>query len=341
VLLEESFDAEPAGLEAVEGRLRYEDGQAIGEDARLVSRRAFSGDLAIEWSVSAAESGAELAVRLEGEQIELRLEYGPAGRAELRRNGELLRSAPLPPQATAPLRLVNRGPVLEFLIGDRALFDDQQEQPLAGGRIGLAIRGGEIRIDQLTVERLPWWGDTVQLEGDGAERVAALASRPITEFSLLDPLPARIDPIFRIEVEGESEPLVVRMCGVRESAESLPLLEQALALATIRPYLRVRISEGEPEHAAAVPGEGPFGSFTVHHPTVLMEVDALVGILDAWPTLTLWNVDADRILDRTVPGGPMGRGIWAEIPEDCSRLRLTLEIPGRESIEHDVVLNRR
>ena len=343
VLLSESFDDQPAGLEQVEGRFRFEDGQAVGTDGRFVSLRAFSGDLSIEWSLTTAQAGAELLLQLEGERLELVLRPGPDGRVEFRRGGEILRSTPLPCASLLGhrLRLWNRGALLEFMIDDQPLFDYQQAQPLSGGRIGIAVRAGEIRIDRLSIERLPWWGDTIRFEGEGAGRVAALAVRSDTAFALLEPLPSRIDPIFRIAVEGESEPLVVQYCGVRKSAESLPLLEQALALATLKPSLKVRVSEGEPDQTTQVAGDGPFGPFTVGHPKVLVEVDALLGILGAWPTLTLWNVDADRVLDRTVPGGPMGRGIWAEIPEDCTQLRLTLEIPGRGTVDQELVLIRK
>ncbi|MFH0946500.1 MAG: hypothetical protein V2A76_14995, partial [Planctomycetota bacterium] len=103
------------------------------------------------------------------------------------------------------------------------------------------------------------------------------------------------------------------------------------------------VSQGAADSPTPVESEGPFGPFHLDRSPALVEVDALLGIVSEWPTLTLWNIleERDQILDRTVPGGPMGRGIWAEVPDDSEKLRLTLEIPGRESIEHELVLIRK
>ena len=344
-MLEADFNSAPTALAIAAGDFKFEDGAAVSSQGRLQTRNPVSGDLALSVVVRAAQPGSKLSVSLGGESMLLRLCLDESLLATLERKGEILRSQSLPDLPALPcrLQLLNRAGALELRLNGSAILDWQQQRPLAGGIVGVEVTGGEIEIDQISIERLSWWGDTVRFDDDGLDRITGFLALPKEAFSLTGPAPTLIDPIFRISVRGETRPLVVRFCGVRPGAEEIPLLDQALALATIRPFLVVRVSQGEPDNLIPVEAEGPFGPYHLDRSPALVEVDALLGIVSEWPTLTLWDIleERDRILDRTVPGGPMGRGIWAEVSEESVKLRLTLDIPGRETVAHELVLIRK
>ncbi|MFG0319433.1 MAG: hypothetical protein ACF8XB_19340, partial [Planctomycetota bacterium JB042] len=218
--------------------------------------------------------------------------------------------------------------------------DAEAAGPLPAGVIRVSVDGGAATLDRARVERLPW-RDEAEIVGADAARIAALADRPLSDFTLLEPPPARVDPEFRIAVAGQPTPIGVRHCGARRDAEEIPLLEQGLALAGIRAWLEPRLLQGAEGAERVVEGETPFGPFDVTEERVVFVCDALLGLTAEWPSLTLWELEKDRIVDRTVPGGPMGRGIECVVPPGVSRLKLVLARPGRPSVAHEIVLRRK
>ncbi|MFH0943663.1 MAG: hypothetical protein V2A76_00540, partial [Planctomycetota bacterium] len=245
-LFEADFNSAPTALTVAAGSFRFEGGAAVSAAGRLQTAAPVAGDLALNVVVKAAEPGSKLLLTLGGESLELGLGMNGETEAILQQKGEVLRSCELPRLPALPfhLRLLSRGGAVELLLNESPCLDWKQELPLCGGTIGIEVKGGEIQIDRISLERLSWWGDTVRFDEDGLDRIAGLLALPKEVFSLTGPAPTLIDPVFRIAVEGEDRPLVVRSCGVRRDAAEIPLLEQALAPATIRPFLVVRVSQG-------------------------------------------------------------------------------------------------
>lgn len=337
-----AFDLHMGVLNTPEGEFKFKKGQGISTDGHLVSWSAYSGDLRFRVEVAEAAERSQLELSIGRPQMTCRIRHEDSMSIELLRDGEQVGTY-VADDVSPPYRLsmMNRGGAVELLLNGRPVLVDVREAPLGGAPVELRISGGEIRLEHLALDRLPWWGDTVRFADPSAasSRLPTLRQRPVEEFSLLDPGPARIDPEYRLAVRGEEQPLVVSVCGVRPGAEELPLLTQALALSTVRPYLKVRVTRGE--DGPEIPGEGPFGPFDISGPDVIVEVDALIGIVGEWPTLTLWDRTGDeRILDRTVPGGPMGRGVWARVPEESSRLMLVLDVPGQDPVEYELLMRR-
>ncbi|MBI4879835.1 MAG: hypothetical protein HY812_09285 [Planctomycetes bacterium] len=321
------------------GAAHFENGCAVGEALELQSNRVLCGDLEVDLALASCAEDGEVVLGFGADPIEVALRRGPEAEIALRRGEETLARAGLPaPHAGALcLSLVARGGAVEASLDGAPLVAYVREDPFAGGPIRVAIRGGRAALDEIAVRRLPW-RDGVELPGETAARAAALAGQPLERFSLLAPLPSRIDPEFRVAVAGEEEPLVARICGVRRTAEDVPLLEQALALLRIRPYLKVRVLLGDEEAPAQALGES--GPFVATGAKVIVEADALVGTCGDWPALTIWDAARERILDRTLPGGPAGRAARAELPPESDRVLVVLTIPGQEALEREIVIRR-
>ncbi len=327
------------GFLLVSGEARFENGCAVGDAFELQSGRLLCGDLAADLALASCAEDGEVALGFGADRIEAALRRGPEAALVLRRGAETLARAALPAEYAGALclSLAARGGAVEASLDGAPLVAFVQEDPFAGGPIRVAIRGGRAALDEIVVRRLPW-RDGVELQGGAAERAAALAGQPLERFSLLAPLPSRIDPEFRVAVAGETEPLVLRVCGVRRAGDEVALLEQALALLRIRPYLKVRVLLGDEEAPAQALGE--FGPFVASGARVVVEADALIGTYGDWPALTIWDAARERVLDRTLPGGPAGRAARAEFPPESDRVRVVLTIPGQQPIEHEIVIRR-
>lgn len=326
--------AEPAL--ALEG-FTLDAGQARSAAGSIASVRSFGGDVVLTLEVASLSATTRLIATLPGGRAGLALDAATG--LSLTDGGAARASCALAPRAPFRLALATREEAVEVSLDGRPLLAHLFDAPLGGGRFRVEVAGGEVALDALELERLDWWGDQVRFDGDGAARVAALRTRPKSDFSLAAPAPGRIDPVFRIAVAGEPEPLVVRHCGVRPEIAGLALLDQALAYATLFPYLAATLRVGDEQ----VAGDGPFGPYRIaaaDERPVVLEVAALVGIAGEWPTLTLEDVTNEQILDRTVPGGPMGRGIYAELSSDTGELMLTLDLKDRERRRIPIVIQR-
>ncbi len=339
-LLRDAFDAAMETFHVTSGDAFIDQGALVVKEGRVESTRPVFGDLSIEL-VARLDAGARLALEI-ADEVQVRIESEPEPRLGLSRGGrESVRKLAGLPLESFVLRVVSRGGALEAWIDGRPVADLLDRTPLGGGAVAIAVDNGAVRIDEVVVKRLAW-SDVVHVEGADTARIDRLAGLPLERFRLLDPPPSRIDAEYRVAIDGEADaPITVRTWGVRRPAEEIPLLEQALAEAGIRPYLAMRVTELDEvgEDGRTVAGEGPFGPFTVTG-AVRVEVDALLGIRDEWPSLVLYDVVNDRFLDRVVPGGPAARPLMVEVSEEIDHLRVDLVVPGREMVSHDVRLIR-
>ena len=233
--------------------------------------------------------------------------------------------------AAFSLRLLVRGRCYELSVDGVAGPFLAELQPAAAAPVTVEASGGAVFVDRVRIVRAAW-REEVEIVGADAARLAALEERPLEAFTLLDPPPSRLAPEFRFTVEGEETPVTVRVGGLRRPAAEIPLLEQALAMAGIRPWMSPRVVEGEPGEEVVVRGETPFGPFDVTAERVVVTCDALIGVGAEWPSLTLWDTEKERIIDRTVPGGPMGRGIEREVPDGTTRMKLVFARPENNAL---------
>jgi hypothetical protein len=330
-----SFETSCEPLAVVSGAPAFERG-AIGAsgDVALVlaGPEALVGDLEIALRVAAPptrlvlEVGAHPAVRLElqGRDVVLL-----AGAARTEANGDLA--------AGAELRLMIRSRAVECYLGDAPLAFAEAQAPIGGGRLRIELEGGG--LDDLAVRSLPW-RERDRVTGASPEELAALAGRPLEDFTLVGPRPGRLDPVYRVVVSGREAPFVVHGRGVRRSDSEIPPLEQALALAQVRPWLRLRMLEGRGEGEREMASDAASGAFVVGEAPGIVVVDALCGVLGAPPSLTILDADRDRVLDRVLPGGPAIREAWSTIPRECTQLRVLLHAEGMPPVERIVEVKR-
>jgi len=322
---------------ASDAPLDRSDGDRVVLRGAIRTARPHVGDLIVEVRGEVTEGTPTLSIDL-GNGIAASVTIGDPVRAALRGpGGESERT--FGSEGAFSLRLLARGRFTELSIDGVAGPFLEGLQPLPGGVIRVGVDGGAATFDRLRVVRAPW-REEVEVVGADAARIAALEGRPVADFTLLDPPPARLDPEYRLSVDGESTPITIRIAGVRRPASEIPLVEQALALAGVRPWMSPRVLQGAPGEEEIVTGETPYGPYTATHERVVVICDALIGVGPEWPSLTLWDTEKERIIDRTVPGGPMGRGIERDLPDGVSQMKLVLARPGRDSIEHEIVVHR-
>lgn len=315
---------------------------AAGADTCWSAQRV-AGDFALDAdAVSLSAPGSAAGLALLDPVLELRLEGGSAPRAALWSAGAEVAAAPCSATERVRIRIVVRSSRVELLLDGQSAALYEATAPFGAARVGrLPERGGAF-LEGLRAERLPW-SDRTLVEGADPARLAALAALPASAagtlegFRLLE-APARLDPVFRVAAPDGGPALVIRAFGPRRPDQDVPPLEQALALAQIRPRLAVRVYAGESR--AEVHGATPDGPFAVAAGPVFVEVDALVGCLDEAPVLTLSDASGERILDRSEPAGPAGRSVYAEVPDDCSELSAKLAIADRAPLLRTIRLVR-
>lgn len=315
---------------------------AAGADTSWSAERV-AGDFALEVDavgLTAADSAAGLA--LLDPVLELRLEGGRAPRAALWSAGAEVAAAPVGAAERVRVRVVVRSSRVELLLDGQSAALYEATAPFGAARVGrLPARGGAV-LEELQAERLPW-SDRTLVEGADPARLAALAglaagaAGTLEGFRLLE-APARLDPVFRVAAPDGGPTLVIRAFGPRRPDQDVPPLEQALALAQIRPRLAVRVYAGESR--TEVKSDTSDGPFAVSSGPVFVEVDALVGCLGPAPVLTLSDAGGERILDRSEPAGPAGRSVYAEVPDDCTELSVALAIADRAPLRRTILLVR-
>lgn len=326
--------------------VRRDESHLVLQDAAIVSARPVGGDYVVELRGEREDGEPVVTIDL-GQGIRASLTPTAAGDGW---SASLVGPGSGPGSEGGATTTHGGGAAFSFRVAVRGryfqLFVDgtpgpfvEVAHPLPAGVVRVTVAGGAVSFDRARVSRSPW-RDEVEVLGADAERLARLSSLPLTSFTLLEPLPARVDPEFRVAVAGEPTPITVRQCGTRRDEADVPLLEQALALAGVRVWMAPRLLEGPEGEERVVTGETPFGPFTVTDEPVSFLCDALIGCGREWPSLTLWDVEKDRMIDRTVPGGPMGRGIECRVPPGVTRMKLVLARPGQDSIEHEIVLRR-
>ncbi len=307
---------------------RFDADGVVLEGGAIRSPRPVGGDCVVRLRGTWGDGAPALVVDL-GQGIRATLAPAPdGGRVATLEGPTGTRRAGVGATPAFAVELRQRGRWFQLFVDGVPGPDAEATGPLPAGVIRVSIDGGAATLDRARVERLAW-RDEAEVVGADDDRIAALAARPLA------------DPEFRIAVAGEPTPITVRHCGARRDAEEIPLLEQGLALAGIRAWLSPRLLQGAEGAERVVEGETPFGPFEVSEERVVFVCDALLGLTAEWPSLTLWELEKDRIVDRTVPGGPMGRGIECVVPPGVSRLKLVLARPGRPSVEHEIVLHRK
>lgn len=320
-----------------EAEPRCEDGAALLEAARATTLRAegpFVGDVAIEFAFTEPFDG-DLVVRLLGTPDFT----ATVGRSSSHlKNGERQFDVPAAPKAKAfELRL--RSQAVEVLLDGMPFTFAEFDAPLAGGPISLEVTPTVAsRLDSFSIRRLAY-ADRDSVSGLDAERAKRLATLPRESFRLLDTTVTRIDPVFRIAVEGEAEPIVASGRGVRPDETEIPLLDQALALSRIRPWLKFELIDGEaqPDDLPLVRGDD--GAYRITKKPGAIRVRGWCGVIGAWPVLMVSDVTRNRVLARMNPGGPASGEAWALIPAKCDKLRIALVVPDGPTVEHilDVV----
>jgi len=238
------------------------------------------------------------------------------------------------PNGPLALTLTVRSAACELLVDGRSALFLDADRPLAGEPLFLEARAGSVTFDDVRVTQL-LWRDGVQIEGSPLA-VEALANLTVAKARLLEPPPTRIDPTFRMAVKGH-EPVCISVCGARESERVIPLVDQALALAGVRPWLCATVLDQSPVDLS----DGD-ASITVMSADSVIEVRGLVGHAPGqpMPTMALLDRTHDKVLDFSIPGGPMGRPLQAAVPEECAELGVELTIPGRGKLERTLVLVR-
>ncbi len=304
---------------------RFEGGAAViaaGSKTVLTSVEPICGDFAVELHFTAAYSGA-LEFKL-GDPLLVRAERTVGG-----------------PGALKLVRLVVRSSAIELIDGETPSSFQVLPIPTSGGALEVVIAPTEeVRLDSLVVQRLPFAGRD-EIEGLDADRLARMIALPKEKFTLLPPLPTRIDPVYCIAVEGEKEPIVARGRGVREDEAKIPLLDQALAITCIRPFLKYSLVDGDdPSSDQLLKRESENGPYVITKPPGIVRVTAQCGMTGQWPSLVLMDATRNRVLFRSTPSGPASADIFSVIPAKCDRLRIALVIPNRATIEEFVDLKR-
>jgi hypothetical protein len=337
-LLRADFDDSTAPLVAVPdvacagGRIEL----AAGSNTSFSAPGPFVGDVVLEVEFASAYQG-ELSLGLRG---------SPDFEARITATGCSLRSAAKQIEGAAPAsfrscRVVLRSHAAELLVDGVSVAFAEFTRPIGGGSFALEIAPlVAAALDRVSVQSLPF-PNRDQVEGLDAERLVRLAALPAEKFRLLESNVARIDPVYRIGVEGEETPIVVRGRGIRPDAAELSLLEQALALARIRPWLDFEFFDGEarPEDKPLAPRESG-GPLLITTPPGVIRVRALCGVTDQWPVVVVMDATRDRVLARFNPSGPSTGEAWAMIPPKCDRVRVALVVPGGATYERFVDLAR-
>lgn len=313
---------------------RCENGAALLEATRATTLRAegpFVGDVAIEFAFAEPFDG-DLVVRLLGAP-DFAATMGRS--ASHLKNGERKFDVPAISRAKAfELRL--RSQAAEVLLDGVPFAFAEFDAPLAGGPISLEVTPAvTTRLDSFSIRRLAF-ADRDSVSGLDAERAKRLATLPRESFRLLDTKVTRIDPLFRIAVEGEAEPIVASGRGIRPDESEIPLLDQALALSRIRPWLKFDLIDGEaqPDDLPLVRGED--GAYRITKKPGAIRVRGWCGVIGAWPVLMVSDLTRNRVLARMNPGGPASGEAWALIPGKCDKLRIALVVPDGPTVEHIV-----
>lgn len=328
----ESRGAEPVG----------EAAWTLREGAALLTVEPVAGDLVIELEAS----GDEEAAFALGVEREFSVSFATDGAG----GWTVLASADGgdPGEGRAAggrLGVWVRGPAVEARADGRPVAASLGARPLGGGRLAIRATAGLVRLQRISLRRLPF-RDAVVLEGADRAALSQWRSLDRSRFSLLEPLPGIVDPVYRVSVSGgEQTPSArfrLRVCGLRPDPKEIPLLDQALAFARIRPYVSCHLRVGEEGRERVVLGEGPLGPFHVPEgERVVFVCRALYGILDEeWPTAYLRDPRADRFLDRVVPAGPATREMWAVLPEELEEVEVVVAAPGEEPWRRTVRIER-
>lgn len=322
-----------AGLEpfVVErGTARAHDGVCELDDATLSCGVAIAGDVTIDWRV-ATSLGQQRAATLAFGDLVCGLD---GGQVTLTQGATRIATGAAPGDART-LRLVVRSNAVEVVVNDVGVAFARTTIPFSGGALKLGAT--HARVDALVVTRRAWFDD-VRVEAVGAFDRARFVDADPTGFALVGTTPTRIDPIYELRENTGATGVRVSFCGVRPDESEVPLVEQALAFAQLRPRWAFRVLQGDPLVAGPV-----LTSETAAVPSAALayvECDVLVGVLTHPPTLSVYDVVSGELLDRSWVGGPPGRPLATRVPEACTGLKYVLVIPGRSSIEHIVNLTR-
>ncbi len=317
-----------------------DDGVRLGK-GRLRSARTIDGDLDVRLRVARLSGTPTFTLRLDGD-LSLTLRLSDPPEAVLRAGGTE-RRAPL--LGGAEIRLLVRSEAAEVREDGAARVWAVGRRPLNGGWLEVAVEGGGVLLSALDVRRLPF-RDEVDIVGVDDAALRALEDRPREDFRLLDPAPGRIDPVFRLAVAaadgGAETRFEVRVTGLRPPRDEIPLLDQALAYAGIRPYLSCRLLVGPKGKEHEAPGRQRLGPFEARNgERAVLLCRALLGLRGEWASVMLRDPDRDRVLDRIVPGGPASRELWAELAPGTTRVEIVIARPGREPIVREVVVRWR
>ncbi|MBK6941962.1 MAG: hypothetical protein IPH13_17420 [Planctomycetes bacterium] len=329
-LVTATFDSglEPFVLE--KGTARAHEGACEIDEATLESTVAIAGDVTIEWRMAtslAQQRGATLAFGdlvcgLDGGQVTLtqgatRIATGAA------------------PGDARTLRLVVRSNAVEAVVNDVGVAFARTAIPFSGG--ALTLGATQARVDAIVVTRRAWFDD-VRVEPVGAFDRARFVDADPSAFELVGTSPTRIDPIYELREKSGATGLRVSFCGVRPDESEVPLVEQALAFAQLRPRWAFRVLQGDPLTAGP-----PLTTDTTAVPAAALayvECDVLIGVLAHPPTMSVYDVASGELIDRSWVGGPPGRPLATRVPEACTALKYVLVIPGRSAIERIVNLTR-
>lgn len=347
-LLDATFKSDVSPMALVAGDARYEDGcAAISAGTRFIVRSAapLGGDLSIVLSFREPYSG-EAVIRHLGVPA-LTARYSAQHAAVIRE--PLAGEAAEPPSAgrehaqSSPreivLRVRNVGAELD--VDGVSCAATAFVAPSGGGTLEIELAPtAHAFLDSIRVERLPY-ADRDRVTGIDDAKLAELAGQPLQRFKLLEPLPRHLDPIYRVAVEGLAEPIVVHGRGYRSDESPIPLLEQALAFAQIRPWFDVQFLKGDGGSGAGViPLSEDGKTVTIDTPPGTIRLSTLCGILGDWPVLVVLDATRNRVLIRTNPGGPASADVWSTIPKQCQKLRIVLSVPNRPSIEREIEIVR-
>ena len=334
-----------ARFEVHDGAAKVTGGAAsLPEGATLRSAELFAGDIRLDVELALAASG-RARVGIGRGAVSCELTRGDGELHVTLIDGDVEASAVVAgDRERVHVRLRNRGEAIDVAIDGAVLLEHVRETVIRGGVIDITARSGDVSVDVVLLHRMRF-DDGVEVSGVDEARRSNLATLDPSRFTLLDPSPSRIDPTYLLAVDEDGDGaadgalIEIHHDGVRVD-DGIPLLEQALALADIRPYLRWRVLDGADETAPEAAG-GPWGPYLVTDLPGMVEVVALTGSPLRWPAVTAYDHTNDRILDRCCPSGPLRRNVISEIPPDCDELRIELIIQGRDKVTHLLPIERR